>query len=180
MTPSHFNFPNQFRTLYDKAVVLYRSGQRGAENYFNADESAWLSANGLTAQTIYDYAEDDVSEGTPGFAHAAAIESVRRDYFFNVQQAVASTVVADASSWPGKSETLEGITWLPRILPKARAKLRGELPASMMYCCGGDRHFFRTHDINPAEFLNLIWRCGDDDAAIAAWVKARSRAPVEV
>ncbi len=63
--------------------------------------------------------------------------------------------------------------WLLRILPKARAKLRGELPASMMYGCGGDRRFFKENDILPAEFLALIWRAGADDAAIIAWVKRR-------
>jgi hypothetical protein len=89
---------------------------------------------------------------------------------------VASTRVADPAAWPGKSEEIEGIRWLPRILPKVRAKLRGELPSSMMYCCGGDRAFFQAHDILPAEFLNLAWRHEHDDAAIIAWVVARSRA----
>jgi hypothetical protein len=68
---------------------------------------------------------------------------------------------------------VDGIVWLPRILPKTRAKLRGELPASMMYGCGGDRRFFKENDILPAEFLALVWRAADDDGAIIAWVKAR-------
>ena len=44
-----------------------------------------------------------------------------------------------------------------------------------MYCCGGDRRFFKGHDILPAEFLGLIWRNGDNDAATIAWVVARSK-----
>ena len=39
-----------------------------------------------------------------------------------------------------------------------------------MYSCGGDRNFFRTHDIHPAEFLTLVWRNGDNDAATIDWV----------
>lgn len=170
----HFDFPARFRALYDKAVRLYESGQRGAETFFDAEETAWLAANGITAQHLYDYAEDDVSDGQPGFGNALTIEAIRRDYFLSVQEGVALETVADSDAWPGQAEEVEGIVWLPRILPKARAKLRGELPASMMYGCGGDRAFFHRNNIMPAEFLNLIWRHFDNDDAIIAWVKARA------
>ena len=176
MAFSHYGFPTDFRAIYDHAVALYAQGKRGADTFFSAGQSAWLAANGLSAQALYDYAEDENNEGEPGFEHALAIETIRRDYFFNAQKGVVSTRVADAATWPGKSEEIEGIRWLPRILPKVRAKLRGELPASMMYCCGGDRGFFSANDILPAEFLNLAWRHENDDAAIIAWVVARSRA----
>jgi len=87
---------------------------------------------------------------------------------------VSSGKIADADTWPDKTAAVKGIEWLPRILPKVRAKLRGELPASMMYCCGGDRRFFKTNNIHPAEFLNLAWRHIDDDNAIIDWVAARA------
>jgi hypothetical protein len=76
---------------------------------------------------------------------------------------------------PAKTDAIEGIEWLPRLIPKTKAKLRGELPCSLMYCCGGDRRFFQAHDIHPAEFLSLVWRNGDNDAATIAWVVQRSR-----
>lgn len=170
---THYDFPSRFRTLYDHAVALYRAGKRGAGTYFDDEAQAWLAANGLTAQHLYDYAEDDVAGGEPGFGHALAIESIRRDYFINVQGGRATGVVADPDTWPEKAAAMDGIGWLPRILPKARAKLRGELPASMMYGCGGDRRFFKENDILPAEFLALIWRAGDDDKAVLGWVKHR-------
>lgn len=173
---AHYTFPKEFRALYVDAVALYAQGKRGADTFFNAGQRAWLAANGIAAQALYDYAEDQNNEDEPGYDHALAIEVIRRDYFFNVQGGVASKVVADPATWPGKSEAINGIEWLPRILPKARAKLRGELPASMMYCCGGDRHFFQTHDILPAEFLNLVWRHEKDDQALIDWVTKRSRA----
>lgn len=172
----HYDFPVRFRALYDRAVALYAEGRRGAETFFDAEQSAWLAANGIAAQHLYDYAEDHVAQGEPGFEHALAIETIRRDYFLNAQGGKASGVVADPAGWPGKDSSVEGIAWLPRILPKVRAKLRGELPASMMYGCGGDRRFFKTNDILPAEFLALAWRHENDDAAIIAWVVRRARA----
>jgi len=101
---------------------------------------------------------------------------VRRSYFLNVQGGRPSSAVLDESKMPAKTEAVRGIEWLPRIIPKAKAKLRGELPASLMYCCGGDRRFFRTHDILPSEFLGLVWRNADNDAAIVDWVVKRSTA----
>ena len=173
---AHYLFPQEFRALYDHAVSLYAKGQRGVETFFNETQLAWLAANGLAAQAFYDYAEDQANYGEPGFEHALQIETVRRDYFLNVQHGVASTVVADPATWPAKDAEIDGIGWLPRILPKVRAKLRGELPTSMMYGCGGDRRFLKGNDILPAEFLALAWRHEHDDAAIIAWVKRRRAA----
>ncbi len=171
---AHYTFPDDFRALYNHALAAYAAGKRDAATLFNATQTTWLASNGLSAQALFDYAEDEHGAGVPGFGHALTIETVRRDYFLTAQGGQASSVVADPDTWPGKHEALHGITWLPRLLPKARAKLRGELPASMMYCCGGDRLFFQTHDILPAEFLSLVWRHENEDAAIIAWTVARS------
>jgi hypothetical protein len=171
----NFTFPHQFRTLYEKAVALYAQGKRGAETFFTTEEKQFLAANGITPQHVYDYAEDHNGyDGEPGLLQALGIELVRRDYFLNVQGARASSVTLDETSIPAKADAVRGIAWLPRLLPKARAKLRGELPSSLMFCCGGDRKFFKEHDILPAEFLALIWRHEKDDAAIVDWVVRRS------
>ena len=172
----HYDFPDRFRALYDKAVKLYASGRKGADTYFTAEEAGFLAANGITAQHLYDYAEDHNNYGEPGFERALAIESIRRDYFLNEQDGKASQRTLDAASMPAKTDAVKGIEWLPRLMPKARAKLRGELPADLMYGCGGDRAFFKKHDIDPTEFLSLVWRSGDNDRAIVDWVVARSRA----
>lgn len=172
----HYDFAAQFRALYDHAVVLYARGQRGADTFFDATQLVFLSANGLTAQNLYDYAEDQANYGEPGYDQALAIELVRRDYFLSAQNGLASTTVLDPDQMPAKTDAVRGIEWLPRIIPKAKAKLRGELPASLMYCCGGDRRFLKTHDILPAEFLSLVWRNFDNDAATIDWVVRRSAA----
>jgi hypothetical protein len=173
----HYDFTAKFHALYNQAVTRYAGGHRSAATMFSAEESAFLRENGLTAQHLYDYAEDHNNyNGEPGADIALGIELIRRDYFLNIQQGRASTNVVAESSLPPKTESVRGIEWLPRIIPKARAKLRGELPASLMYCCGGDRKFFKQHDIQPSEFLSLIWRVEGNNAAIADWVTKRSSA----
>lgn len=171
----HYDFADRFHALYDKACALYLSGQRGAGTYFTPAEQAFLAANGLTAQNLYDYAEDDTGGGGPGWDKALAIEMVRRDYFLNVQGGKPSKHVLDEAKMPAKTDAIKGIEWLPRIIPKTKAKLRGELPPSLMYCCGGDRRFFQQHDIHPAEFLTLVWRHEHQDAVIVDWVAHRSK-----
>ncbi|MBL9200976.1 MAG: DUF5069 domain-containing protein [Opitutaceae bacterium] len=173
----HYTFPDRFRAIYDQAVARYAAGTRGADAICTPDEKAFLAANGISAQNLYDYAEDHNGYGgEPGFAQALAIETLRRDYFLNVQGGRASSAVLDDSKMPAKTDSVRGIAWLPRILPKTRAKLRGELPPSLMYCCGGDRRFFKEHDILPAEFLALVWRHENDDTAIIDWVVKRTAA----
>jgi hypothetical protein len=169
----HYNFADQFRALYDKAVKLYGSGNTDQTTYFSADEKAYLAANGISVQNMFDYAEDHHGYGEPGYDRALAMELVRRDYFLNVQGGKPSTTVIDVAKMPAKTDAVKGIEWLPRLIPKTKAKLRGELPASLMYSCGGDRNFFRTHDIHPAEFMSVVWRHLDDDDAIVDWVLKR-------
>ena len=169
----HYDFADKFHALYDKAVKTYAAGQTDQAKYFTTDEKAFLAANGISVQAKYDYAEDHNNGGEPGYDRALAIETVRRDYFLNVQGGKASTVVLDEAKMPAKADAVKGIEWLPRIIPKTKAKLRGELPASLMYSCGGDRRFFKQHDIHPAEFLSLVWRNGDNDAATIDWVVKR-------
>jgi hypothetical protein len=171
----HYDFAEQLHALYNKASKLYPAGEREPAAYFTATEAAFLAANGLTAQNLYDYAEDDAGGGggEPGWDKALAIEMVRRDYFLNAQGRKPSDKTIDADKLPAKTDKIKGIAWLPRLIPKAKAKLRGELPSSLMYCCGGDRAFFQERNIHPAEFLSLVWRNENNDGAIVDWVVRR-------
>lgn len=170
----HYTFDQTFKELYDHALALYQNGQRGADTFFSPEQIAWLTAQGINAQHLYDYAEDASNHGEPTFGTALLVESIRRDYFLRVQQGRPSSVVLDEASMPSKSDAVQGIAWLPRLLPKARAKLRGELPPTLMYGCGGDRRFFKERDLHPAEFLAAIARQPDDDQAIINWVAGRA------
>ncbi len=170
----HYDFAPRFRELYELAVSRFGAGRRGVGGFFSPEEAAFLAANGIAPQHLYDYAEDHHGyDGEPGLAQALGIELVRRDYFLNAQGGRPSGVTLDDSTLPAKTDSVRGIAWLPRLLPKARAKLRGELPPSLMYCCGGDRRFFKEHNILPAEFLTLVWRHENDGGAIVDWVARR-------
>jgi len=171
---SHYTFSATFRAVYDRAAARYAKGGATAANLLDAADVAFLAANGITAQHLFDYAEDLAGYGEPTFDQAHGIELVRRDYFLNTQDGRPSAAVLDVARLPAKSESVRGIAWLPRLLPKARAKLRGELPAALMYGCGGDRAFLKQHDILPHEFLNLVWRYEDDEVAIVDWVVQRT------
>ena len=62
--------------------------------------------------------------------------------------------------------------YLPRLIAKGRAKLRGELDPDMMFGCGGDRKFLKNHgDIHLADFLRQLWAAGDDDLKLATWIQ---------
>jgi hypothetical protein len=168
-------FATAFRAVYDRASARFARGGATAANLLDAADVAFLTSQGITAQHVFDYVEDLANYGAPDFATAHAIELVRRDYFLNEQKGRPSTVVLDPASLPAKTATVHGITWLPRLIPKARAKLRGELPASMMFCCGGDRDFFKKHAITAAEFLALVGAHENHDQPIIDRLTAAAR-----
>jgi hypothetical protein len=170
---NHYDFSAGFRAVYDRATARFARGDATPATLLSSADTAFLAANGITAQHLYDYVDDLAGYGEPSYDQAHAIELVRRDYFHNAQQSRASTVTLDPTTLPAKTAAVRGISWLPRLLPKARAKLRGELPPALMYGCGGDRAFFKQHHIHPHEFLNLVWRFEADDHAIIDWVARR-------
>jgi hypothetical protein len=171
----HYDFHKEFRDLFDKAVKQYAAGKRTPDDFFSKHELAFLATIGSRAQDLFDYAEDAANYGEPDFETALLVQSVRRSYFHLVQRSVPSKIVLDEAALPAKTAAIRGIEWLPRLMPKARAKLRGELPTSLMYGCAGDRRFFKQHDIHPSEFLQVVWQLGDNDKAIIDWVATRAK-----
>ena len=121
----HYDFASKFHAIYDQAVSRFAHGKRGVPDFFSAEELAFLSASGITGQHLYDYVEDHNNYDEPGFEIALGIELVRRDYFLNVQNGRPSTSKLDETTLPAKTEAVRGIGWLPRLLQKAKAKLRG-------------------------------------------------------
>ena len=64
------------------------------------------------------------------------------------------------------------MAYLPRIIKKAEAKLKGELDPDMMFGCGGDRRFLSTHgDIQPADFLRHVWAADGDHQKVVDYIK---------
>jgi hypothetical protein len=174
---NHYDFSTGFRAVYERAKIRFARGDATPATLLSADDTAFLTANGINVQHLYDYVDDLAGYGEPSYDQAHAIELVRRDYFHNTQNSLPSNTTLDPATLPAKSDAVRGISWLPRLLPKARAKLRGELPSALMYGCGGDRAFFKQHQILPHEFLNLIWRFETDDNAVIDWVARRIARP---
>lgn len=171
----HYSFHRELKRLWEKAVANYGLGNRDSSSYFTTEETAFLRSVGHTAQEVYDFAEDYVAGGEPDPETFLLIAAMRRSYFLEEMGGQESSRVVDIGDLPGKEESLRGVEWLPRILPKAMAKLRGEMSDDLMYCCGGDRKFFKRTDIHPAEFLDRVRRHWDDEEAVIEWVVARSR-----
>lgn len=171
---SHYTYQKTLKSIWTDAVAKYESGYREPDTYFDEVTLETLGAMGLNTMDVYDYAEDFVSGGDPDFETFLMISEARRDYFLTMQEGKPSGQTIDSSALPPKDSKIKDIVWLPRIMPKAIAKLRGELPSDTMYCCGGDRRFFKTNNIHPAEFLRAAWAFEDDESRLIAWVVDRA------
>jgi hypothetical protein len=166
----NYNWAKQFRDLFEDGMDAYRDGKRDAASMFNETHREFLNDIGATPQEIFDFVEDSF-RGDPGFETTLLVSAVRRDYFLVVQNSQRSPRVIEMDALPDGDAELGGIEWLPRIIAKARAKLRGEMPPELMYCCGGDRAFLREHGIHPADFLREVWAAGEDDKRILSYVR---------
>ena len=162
-------------TIWQKAVNLYKSGNCKVDSFPIDDDLPFLTDMGMKKIDVFDFAEDWICEGEPDLATFVLIHDQRRDYFWEVQNKVPSTNILDTGTLPAKDAEIGGIRWLPRIIPKARAKLKGGLPRETMFCCGGDRNFFHQNRIHPSEFLALIRRAKADNQKIIDWVVQRAK-----
>ncbi len=172
--PHAQNWLSQFQAYYDQAVSQFERGQRGPEQVIGREALALLDAIGTSAQELYDFVEDRVEEGEPDFDTVAAITEVRRAYFLTVQEGKPSPVKVPSATLPSGYAELGGYRWLPRIIAKARAKLRGELSPDMMFDCGADRPFLRNVNMEPAEFLNVVWQADMNDDMILEAVRNKA------
>ena len=170
----NYRWDTTFIELYHRCVDRYRAGETGYEGYYSEDDLRFLSSIGYQPREFFDFVEDYADGGEPSPSTAVMIASVRRDYLRHVMNGEISSRILDPATLPGKTEMIDGFVWLPRILVKARAKLRGELDPDTMFCCGGDRRFLREHDLAPADFLRAVWAAEDDDTKVIEYVKKYS------
>jgi hypothetical protein len=172
---SHYEYTTALKAIWEKAIDYYRKGGRNVNMFFNGVELEYLRCIGASPSEVYDFVEDHIEQGEPSWETFLLVQAVRRDYFFTIQEGKHSENTLDMDSLPAKDAEVRGIRWLPRIIPKAKAKLRGELPTTLMYGCGGDRRFLKQHDIHPADFLRAVWAYEDNDDAIIDWVASHSQ-----
>ena len=168
---STISWNDQFRQVYDRGVAAWKAGRKSPATMFGNEDSAFLATIGCTAQELFDFVDDGLRYGEPDFETTLAVAAIRRDYFLNVMKGKPTGRTVSMDSLPAKTAEVDGIAWLPRLIVKARVKLRGEMPADLMYGCGGDRPFLDDMNMNLPGFLKLVWECGDDDRRIINAVK---------
>ena len=171
MSIDHHDWQKQFRHVYDRGVAAWHAGFRSPERMFDGTDVAFLSSIGCTAQELFDFVDDELRHGDFDFTTTLAVAAIRRDYFLNVMEGKPAGRTVTMASLPSKTAAVDGIAWLPRLIVKARVKLRGEMPADLMYGCAGDRPFLRQMKMDLPGFLKLVWDSGEDDRRVIDAVK---------
>lgn len=170
-----YTYHTELKRIWDLAVAKYKEGNRDASTYFVGTDADFVDSIGATAQEIYDFAEDFNNYGEPDFETFALLANTRRNYLLIHQNGKRSSNMVQDADLPAKKEAVRGIPWLPRIIVKAKAKLQGEMNPNLMYGCGGDRNFFKEHDLHPSEFLDLVKDNLDNDEAVIDYIVAKSK-----
>jgi len=161
----------EFRKVWERGIVAWKAGRRSPHTMFAPADVAFLAGIGCTAQELFDFVDDSLCYDDLDFETTLAVTAIRREYFLDVMQGKPTGRVVPMSGLPAKSDEVDGIAWLPRLIAKARIKLRGELNPDLMYGCAGDRPFLRRHHFTLSQFLQLVRDKGDDERAIVDAVK---------
>jgi hypothetical protein len=164
----------EFRNVWDRGVAAWKAGRRSPRTMFTPADAEYLASIGCSAQELFDFVDDSMDYGDLDYETTLAVTAIRRSYFLDVMHGKPTGRMIPMSDLPAKSAAVDGISWLPRLIVKARIKLRGELNPDLMYGCAGDRPFLRSHRMTLPEFLHLVWDKGDDDRAIVDAVKKAS------
>ena len=170
------HWKTEFRNTWDRGILAWKAGRRSANAMFEPDAVAFLATIGCTAQELFDFVDDSLGYDDLDFDTALAVTAIRREYFLNVMHGKSTGRIVPMRDLPAKAAEVDGIAWLPRLIAKARIKLRGEMDPDLMYGCAGDRPFLRKHRMTLPQFLQLVWDHGENDRAIIDAVKRAARA----
>ena len=165
------DWASQFRQVFDRGIAAWQAGRKSPSTMFTREDVAFLATIGCTAQELFDFVDDNQRYGEPDFESTLGVTSLRRDYFLQVLHGQSTGKIFPMAELPSKPAAVDGIPWLPRIIAKARIKLRGEMPDELMYGCGGDRDFLSRTSLTLPQFLKLVWDSGADDRKIIDAVK---------
>ena len=157
---------SEFRNVWDRGIAAWKAGRNSARTMFTPEDVAFLASIGCTAQELFDFVDDSLCYDDVDIETALAVTAIRRDYFLEVMHGKSAGRIVQMHELPAKSAKVDGIAWLPRLIAKARIKLRGEMNPDLMYGCAGDRPFLREHHMTLPEFLQLVRDNGNDDRAL--------------
>ncbi len=165
------SWEKELEAIYRRGEDAWKAGKRSPATMFSAADAAFLKSIGCSAQELFDFVDDSLGYGDFDFQTVLEVQRIRRDYFMDVLGGRPATQVVPMSRLPAKTDAVDGIAWLPRLIVKARLKLRGEMPDDLMYGCAGDRPFLRRMKMTLPGFLELVRDSGDDDRKIIDTVK---------
>jgi hypothetical protein len=165
------DWKSEFRKVWDRGVAAWKAGRRSARAMFEAGDVAFLASIGCTAQELFDFVDDALGYDDLDFETVLEVTAIRREYFLDVMGGKLTGQVVPMHELPAKTAKVDGIAWLPRLIVKARLKLRGEMDPDLMYGCAGDRPFLREHNLTLPLFLQMVRDKDDDDRAIVDAVK---------
>jgi len=169
------NYPweTEFRALYERVRARIQKGERNLARLFTESDRAFLRSIGSKPIEVFDAADDFVSDGAPSLEDILEIHGMRHDYFKNMQKGAFPPPVTEYRPKPAE---LGGISWLPRAIDKARAKLRGQLLDDFFYPCAGDRRFLKEIRMSVPDFFRLV-RDSASDEEVLREVRARQVIP---
>ncbi len=166
---------SKFMQVFRNAVARFHEHPgMTAERLFLPDECQFFTEIGHNPGEVFDYVKDYATLGDPAPNTILLIAAARRSFFVNNQRGISGNAQpVTEEDLPTETDDFQGITYLPRIMRKAEAKLHGTLGAGLMFYCAKDRAFLREIDIHPIDFLQLVLNAhGDRQKVVTAIIAA--------
>ncbi len=127
------DWKRQFRALFNEGVERHKAGRQSPDAMFERKEVAFLESIGCSTQEMFDFCDDYVNWDDVIYKHVEELQAVRYEYFKNELNSHPASRRMEMHEFPAKTDEVEGVAWLPRLMVKARAKLAGQLPTDLMY-----------------------------------------------
>src|ERR1044072_5458493 len=99
-----YDWPLEFRKVYDAATRRYTSGERHPIKLFSKQELEFLASIGCTAQELFDFIDDFAGYGEPDYKTTLLTTAVRRDYFMVEINSVPSSRQISMKDLPPKTD----------------------------------------------------------------------------
>ena len=127
------DWKTQFCDLFNTGVERHKTGRQSPDAMFECEEVKFLESIGCSPQEMFDFCDDYVNWDDVIYEHVEELQAVRYEHFKNELKSQSASCRMKMHEFPAKTDEVEGIAWLPRLMVKARAKLAGQLPADLMY-----------------------------------------------
>jgi hypothetical protein len=157
----------ELAAFHSEALANYHSGCRTATGILSPSSLNALAGYGISPFFVFDYVDDGVRYGEPDLETFLKVAIIRVKYFRDVLHSNPAPVEVPERALPLKSDEFQGVSWLPRIIEKARCLLAGSLCSDIMYGCSGDRAFLAKFHATLPGFLEVVRdSSGDPEPAL--------------